>query len=53
MNWKNLFHLLMIYKYKILVRGPYLWNKFLTQKEKSIEFLPTFKESLKSKLLNQ
>lgn len=37
----------------MLVGGPYIWNKFLTQKEKSIESLTTFTESVKSKIFNQ
>ena len=38
-------------KYRISVRGPVLWNEFLTDSEKEIENLSLFKSKLKSKLL--
>ena len=31
------------YKFRILVRGPYLWNEFLIQTEKEIESTSSFK----------
>ena len=34
------------------VRGPYLWNEFLTQTEKEIESTSTFKMLVKQKLLS-
>ena len=37
-------------KFQISVRGPYLWNEFLTQTEKEIEF--SFKILVKQKLLS-
>ena len=39
-------------KYRISVRGPVLWNEFLTDSEKEIENLSLFKSKLKSKLLS-
>ena len=39
-------------KYRIFVRGPALWNEFLTDSEKEIENLSLFKSKLKSKLLS-
>ena len=38
------------YKFSILVRGPYLWNEFLTQTEKEIESTSSFKILVKQKL---
>ena len=38
-------------KYRISVRGPALWNEFLTDSEKEIENLSPFKSKVKSKLL--
>ena len=40
------------YKFRILVRGPYLWNEFLIQTEKEIESTSTFKILVKQKLLS-
>ena len=37
-------------KYRISVRGPSLWNEFLTESEKEIENLSLFKGKLKSTL---
>ena len=39
-------------KFRISVRGPYLWNEFLTQTEKEIETTFTFKILAKQKLLS-
>ena len=39
-------------KYRISVRGPALWNEFLTNSEKEIENLSLFKNKVKSKLLS-
>ena len=39
-------------EYKISVRGPTLWNEFLTDSEKEIENLSLFKRKVKSKLLS-
>ena len=39
-------------KFRISVRGPYLWNEFLTQTEKEIESTSTFKILVKQKLLS-
>ena len=37
-------------KFRISVRGPYLWNEFLTQAEKEIESISSFKMLVKQKL---
>ena len=39
-------------KYKISFRGPTVWNEFLDESLKSIEYTPLFKIKTKSKLLN-
>ena len=39
-------------KYRISVRGPALWNEFLTDSEKEIENLSLFKSKVKSELLS-
>ena len=39
-------------KFRISVRGPYLWNEFLTQAEKEIESTSSFKIVVKHKLLS-
>ena len=39
-------------KFRISVRGPYLWNEFLTQTEKEIESTSSFKILVKQKLLS-
>ena len=39
------------YKYSILVRRPYLWDKFLTSKEKGIDLSINFESAIKSKLV--
>ena len=39
-------------KFQISVRGPYLWNEFLTQTEKEIESTSNFKILVKQKLLS-
>ena len=39
-------------KFWISVRGPYLWNEFLTQTEKEIESTSNFKILVKQKLLS-
>ena len=39
-------------KYRVSVRGPALWNEFLTTNEKEIENLSLFKNKVKSKLLS-
>ena len=39
-------------KYKITVRGPSLWNQFLTDSEKEIDNLSLFKSKVKLKLLS-
>ena len=39
-------------KFRISVRGPYLWIEFLTQTEKEIESISTFKMLVKQKLLS-
>ena len=39
-------------KFRISVRGPYLWNEFLTQTEKEIESTSNFKILIKQKLLS-
>ena len=38
-------------KYRISVRGPDLWNEFLTDSEKEIENLSLFKSKVKSSLI--
>ena len=38
--------------YRISVRGPALWNEFLTDSEKEIENLSLFKSKVKSELLS-
>ena len=38
-------------KYRTSVRGPALWNEFLTDSEKEIENLSLLKNKVKSKLL--
>ena len=41
------------YKFQISIRGPYLWNEFLTQTdEKEIESTSSFKIVVKQKLLS-
>ena len=37
-------------KFQISVRGPYLWNEFLTQTEKELENVSSFKILVKQKL---
>ena len=39
-------------KFSIIIRGPTLWNKFLTDNEKNNSSFPSFKQILKNKLLN-
>ena len=39
-------------KFQISVRGPYLWNEFLTQTEKEIENTSSFKILVKQRLLS-
>ena len=39
-------------KYRIPVRGPALWNKFLAGSEKEMENLSLFKSKVKSKVLS-
>ena len=39
-------------KFSILLRGPKLWNEFLTSDEKNIATLSTFKKLLKRKILD-
>ena len=39
-------------KLRISIRGPYLWNEFLTQTEKEIESTSSFKIVVKHKLLS-
>ena len=39
-------------KFQISIRGPYLWNDFLTQTEKEIESTSSFKVLVKQKLLS-
>ena len=39
-------------KYRISIRGPALWNEFLTKNEKEIGNLLLFKSKVKSKLLS-
>ena len=34
------------------IRGPYIWNEFLSNKEKEIELTSSFKSTIKSKLLS-
>ena len=36
-------------KFRISIRGPYLWNEFLTQTEKEIESISSFKILVKQK----
>ena len=40
------------YKFRISVRGSYLWSEFLTQTEKEIESTSSFKRLVKRKLLS-
>ena len=39
-------------KFRISIRGPYLWNDFLTQTEKEIESTSSFMVLVKQKLLS-
>lgn len=39
-------------KYRISIRGPYLWNDFLSQTEKAMEKISCFKTAIKKKLLS-
>ena len=39
-------------KYRMSARGPALWNEFLTDSEKEIEYLSPFKSKAKSKILS-
>ena len=38
-------------RFRVSIRGPYIWNDFLTKKEKEIESISSFKIAVKSKLL--
>ena len=38
-------------KYSMLVRRPYLWDKFMTSQEKGIDLSIKFKSAIKSKLV--
>ena len=40
------------WKFRISIRGPYLWNEFLTQTEKEIKSTSSFKILIKQKLLS-
>ena len=51
-NYTKPTHKLNRCKYRISVRGPYLWNEFLSNKEKEIELTSSFKSTIKSKLLS-
>ena len=44
-------HKLSLCKHAFSVGGAYLWNKFLTSKEKKIELVTRFQQAIKSKLL--
>ena len=48
----NYAHKLNRCKYRILIRRPYIWNEFLSNKEKEIEVTSSFKSTIKSKLLS-
>ena len=50
-NYKQPKHKLNFSKHAISNRGPSLWNKFLTNKEKHIDCPKTFQLAVKSKLL--
>ena len=42
LNYTKPIHKLSSCKYRISVKGPYIWNKYLTKKEKEQNYLPTF-----------
>ena len=51
LNYSKPTHELDRCKYRISIRGPYIWNEYLTKKEKEIELTSNFKLAVKSKLL--
>ena len=51
-NYAKSTHKLNRCKYRISIRGPYIWNEFLSNKEKEIELTSSFKSTTKSKLLS-
>ena len=51
LNYTKPTHKLNRCKYRISIRGPYIWNEYLTKKEKEIELTSNFKLAVKSKLL--
>ena len=50
-NFKYIKHSLTITKHSISVRGPKIWNEFLTKEEKEIQFHSIFLRKIKTKLL--
>ena len=51
-NYAKSTHKLNRCKYRISIRGPYLWNEFLNNKEKEIKLTSSFKSTIKNKLLS-
>ena len=45
-------HKLNICKYRISIRGPYIWNEFLSNTKKETELTSSFKSTIKNKLLS-
>ena len=51
-NYAKPTHKLNRCKYRISIRGPYIWNEFLSNTEKEIELTSSFKSTIKNKLLS-
>ena len=51
LNYLQPFHNIKRSKYSILIRGPYIWNNFLSPEEKQITTMHKFKAIAKSRLL--
>ena len=45
-------HQLKTSKYCISIRGPTLWNKFLTNEAKTITSIPLFQKTIRNQLIN-
>ena len=50
LNYSKWTHKLNRCKYRISIRGPYMWNKYLTKKEEEIKSTSNSKLAVKSKL---
>ena len=47
MDYAKPTHKLNRCKYRISIRGPYIWNEFLSNTEKEIELTSSFKSTIK------